>query len=196
MASFRRSRTPVRRRRMEWIGNPSVSFDSVSGGSATDFVLLNMEERSTGLGTMTDPTLIRIRGQVGIDPAFAANQSDSTNKNVVAGVILYVAEDQIPNVHNLQSTTETRFSSDNIIWTGLCGFSSEWNTSTGGASQVNTRVGQVWPHHIFEVDVKAQRKLGDRGKIRMSVCNFAGSGSNLIAGSLAFYYTLRFLLKE
>jgi len=30
----------------------------------------------------------------------------------------------------------------------------------------------------------------------MSVSNFAGSGSNLIAGSLAFYYTLRFLLKE
>ena len=192
------TRNAARRvRRTNWVGSPNVAFDTVAGGSAVEKVIIDMEGAWVPSQRMSDPTLTRIRGQIGVDAAVAANQT-TLSKNVVLGVILYYAEASIPDIHDAEAigAGNQKFSSDNILWTGLWGMSSEWSNFNVGVNLSEYRIGGFYPHKVWDVDVKAQRRMGDRGKIFMSISNFAGSGSQLVAAAATFYWTLRVLFKE
>ena len=196
MPRFSRARAP--RRRTEWYGKADVAFDPVGSGGSADVVLFDMANRadSAGVARFTDPTLVRIRGNIGVDGAFASNQG-TASKNIVAHVIIYFSHSgsTLLNIGDQENTSSPKFSSDDILWTGMKGMSSEW-TDFGTPSSGNARVGAVYPHLNWEVDIKAMRKCGDRSQLRMAVVNYAGSGSQLLAAAGAYYYALRCLFKE
>ena len=167
-------------RRTNWIGRHSFDVLSPVAAAATTTVeLLDASDSSDEISNYTDPTLVRIRGHIVVDPEWSSDPLASTSKYY--HTLICLGFGQTPISVNDSDT----LSSDRILWTGLfSGAVHLHQDSTGWISVVDQVVVPT------EVDCKAMRKFGDDMKLWMSIDNAVASDS------VKVHYALRMLIKE
>ena len=168
-----------RARGTNWIGRHSFDDLTVNAAATSTVELLDASDSSDEISQYLDPTLVRIRGWIVVDPEWSSDPLASTSKYYHVLVCLGVG--QTPIAVN----DSTDLSSDRIIWTGLfSGAVHLHQDSTGWISVVDQVV------RPMEVDVKAMRRFGDDNKLWMSIDNAVASDA------VKVHYALRMLVKE
>jgi len=168
-------------RRTNWTSYTKV--ETVVAGAQNDLILLDPTDSTTEISKYVNPTLVRTRGYILVDPSTSSGTTGSQFSHTWAA--LYVGETAIASLIPSGTAAQGGWNSDSILWTGAQGYSSHGTQSTA--------VG--WDRYVYEhqpmvVESKAMRKLEDRFKVRLAIANYTG-GQDVI-----FLITLRFLIKE
>ena len=168
-----------RQRRTNWlstgvVANPATMV--VAPGASATYTLWDQNPAVPSEPSVyVDPVLTRLRGDVVVDYTLPTT-AGAHQWYVFLAIVLY------------QSLTEPFVaSSDNILWTKLLG--QQYNVRAGGADQAYSIV--TTEMHNLQVDVKAQRKMGDLGKLMLYVANHSSSTDNTVIA-----YHFRGLFKE
>jgi len=165
-------------RRTNWIGRMSFDDTSVVAGAATTVELIDAGDSTDEISKYTDPTLIRIRGQIVVDPEWSSDPASGVSKYYHTYIALAFGQ----TAFTVKNSTD--LSSDRIIWTGLWSGAHHLDLTTSGVSNVDQAVS------VLEVDCKAMRKFGDDGMLFMSIYNAEASDT------VKVHYALRALVKE
>lgn len=168
-----------RARGTNWIGRHSFDNVTVTAGGTSTVELLDASDSSDEISQYLDPTLVRIRGHIVVDPEWSSDPLASTSKYYHTLICLAVGQ----TAFAIDDSTD--LSSDRIIWTMLfSGAVHLHQDSTGWISVVDQVLRPA------EVDCKAMRRFGDDMKLFMSIDNAVASDS------VKVHYALRMLVKE
>ncbi len=177
-------------RRTNWLAAAGIATNNaISAGTTEHIELMDAADGTQELSKYVDGTLTRIRGQIIVDPDFSASNTASESAHVF--LALYVSQVALddPVVGSGVDQGGT-WASDRIIWTGAIGYSQGRAIIAGTDSEL---LGEYVMHHpAVEIDVKAQRKLGDDSKIFLMIVNTANASSV----GIKIGFMLRFLIKE
>jgi len=164
------------RRQTNWLSTGVIIPAALAAGASVYYTLW---DQNAGGGAepsvYVNPTLTRLRGDVIAD-------WDLTSTAGPRSYYLFLA------IVLVQSLTEPFVpSSDNILWTKLVG--GQYNVRAGGTDVAYSIINLDMLN--IEVDVKAQRKMGDLGKLMLYAANSSSS-----SGSVIVPYHFRALFKE
>jgi len=127
------------------------------------------------------PTLTRIRGNLSILPALSDLETDPADFVLAAMIVVRQVGITSANVHGLGPPVT--LSDEQVLWTGMA----SWRHGIA-AGTTDTDLAVVEAGRIFEVDIRAQRRIQDNQEVALVL--------TALAGTFRADWHFRFLIKE
>jgi len=169
------------RRPTEWFGKGLDLYDGVSASVSQDVIMATAD-----FASYVTPTITRIVGHLTYRLRSATSAAEITSAWFGLGLF---DEDATPNPQTELNRSGWMFTGSLILFQAT-GDRTYWDGTTTQTQAIATHGHRT---QMFEIDIRAMRKVGPRQRLMLSTQWTAEAGSPLAPGAIA---NLRILLKQ